>query len=146
MEQETPNESVRHLLMIIEFTVTKMFSQIVLMLIYLLACAPLFFVFLALGFKDEISLWIFWAAFFLDFLDAALLCFFSSWSNCASLRPWCWVAPSRRRYIVSLLPIAWISLVKTRWILLHLLPWSRYLVLSRHNYWHPWLLRGCGLP
>ena len=82
--------------------------------------------------------------YFLEFMDAALLCF-SCRRTCDSLHPWCWFAPSCQRYMISLRIISWNNWGKTRWILRHLLPWIRSLVLSRHKCWHLRLLGGRGL-
>ena len=51
MEKETPNESVRHLLMMISFASTKLVSHIVLRFVCFLACAPPLFDFITLGFQ-----------------------------------------------------------------------------------------------
>ena len=51
MEQEKPNDSVRPLLMLLEFEATKLVARIILKFIGLPACVPLFLKFLTLGFK-----------------------------------------------------------------------------------------------
>ena len=51
MEQEKPDGSVRPLLLLLDFLSTKLVSHIVLRFICFLACAPIFFEFLTLGFQ-----------------------------------------------------------------------------------------------
>ena len=50
MEQETPNESVRPLFLILDFASTKIVAYIALRFAYFLACAPIFFELFKLGF------------------------------------------------------------------------------------------------
>ena len=59
MEQETHNESVRPLLLLLAFDATKLVSQIVLRFICLPACAPLLFKLLTLPIiNTEMDPWI----------------------------------------------------------------------------------------
>ena len=51
MEQETPSESAKPLLLLLDFAFTKMVSHIVLMFIFFLTCAYIFLKFLTLGFQ-----------------------------------------------------------------------------------------------
>ena len=50
MEHETSNESVGPIFLLLVFVATKLVARIVLMVIFLPACAPLFFELLTLGF------------------------------------------------------------------------------------------------
>ena len=144
MEQETQNESVRPLLMLLAFASTKLVARIS-WVSYASLLALLFpSSSLHLALKDEISRWISWAALFLYLMDAALICFFLS--NDLGFPPPLMLSCSLLSKLYCFFPSDILDYwSKTRWILRHLLPLHRSLVLSCHECWHPGLLAGGGL-
>ena len=125
--------------MLLFFEATKLVARIFLVFIWFLTCAHLFFKFLTLGFQrwdlasDLLRRFLFWNW-------CMQTCFFFL-SNDLHFPPPLMLSYSLLSKIYfSFRPIAWTNWVKIQWILRHLLPWRRSLVISFHKCWHMWLI------
>ena len=123
MEEETPNDSVRTLLLLLAFAATKMVACIVLMFFGFFNCAHLFFKFLLLGFQiwdlalDLLSRFLFG----LDGCSPVL--FFLVKGLALPTSPDVESLSLLKDIFFSLCPIDCTNWCKTWWIFRHLLPW-----------------------